>query len=153
MNAVLKGGIAAGLVGGALDLLAASVIYPLMEGFPAIRVPQSIASGVMGAAAYEGGVATALLGTGLHFLIALFAGLALAAGMSLYEPLRRMAFATGAVFGAAMYVFMNYVVVPVSRAVVGEPDATRIAIGVLIHLFLFGVPMAYVARRFLTAKG
>ncbi|GAB4522553.1 MAG: hypothetical protein Kow00133_10170 [Amphiplicatus sp.] len=153
MNAVIKAGIAAGVVGGALGLAAAMTIYPAMGGFALIRAPQSVASGVMGGAAYEGGVATALYGAGLHFFIAVFAGLTLAAAMSLYEPLRRMVFATGVVFGGAMYVFMNHVVAPLSRAVVGEPDATGIVIGVLIHFFLFGVPMAYVARRLLTAKG
>lgn len=153
MTAVLKAGVAAGLVGGALDLAAAMAIYPALSGLTPIRVAQSVASGVMGAAAYQGGVATALYGAGLHFLIAICAGLTLAAAMSLYEPLRRMAFATGVVFGGAMYVFMTHVVVPVSRAVVGEADATQLVIGVLVHFFLFGVPMAYVARRFLTAKG
>jgi len=61
-----------GLVAGVLDITAAFVIYGLRGALP-VRIPQSIANGLLGAAAYKGGFATAALGAALHFFIALVA--------------------------------------------------------------------------------
>ncbi|MEQ8936719.1 MAG: hypothetical protein RIE56_13095 [Amphiplicatus sp.] len=150
---VIKAGLASGVVGGALDLIAACVVYPAMYKIPAIRIPQSIASGVLGADAYKGGAGAALLGVGLHFFIAIVAGFVLAVAMNASARLRRMAIATGAVFGVAVYYFMQKIVLPLSQAVVREPDLTALATGLATHVLLFGVPMALVAKRFLTSKG
>jgi hypothetical protein len=49
---IAKAGLAAGIVGGAFDLAAATTIYPAMYGIPPLRILQSIASGVLGTQAY-----------------------------------------------------------------------------------------------------
>ncbi len=150
---IVKAGLASGAVGGALDLIAACVVYPAMYKIPVIRIPQSIASGVLGADAYEGGAIAAALGVALHFFISVVAGFALAFAMKASARLHRMAIATGAVFGVAVYYFMQKIVLPLSQALVREPDFMALATGLAIHIFIFGVPMALVARRFLYLKG
>src|SRR5713226_6640738 len=64
--AILWGGV----IAGAFDLTYATVFYSF-RGVKPIRVSQSIASGLLGPKAYEGGVATAILGVVLHFVIAM----------------------------------------------------------------------------------
>ena len=62
-------GLHDGLTAGVLDILDAFVMTVINGGTPT-RVLHSIASGVLGPSAFEGGAATAALGLFLHFLIA-----------------------------------------------------------------------------------
>jgi hypothetical protein len=62
--------IAGGLLVGTLDLLFASAFWA-MRNVPPIRIAQSIAAGVLGDASYDGGAASAWLGVGLHYFIAM----------------------------------------------------------------------------------
>src|SRR4030095_10491466 len=64
-EAILWGGLTAG----ALDILDAFIVFGLRGASP-IRILQSIASGLLGASAFKGGMATAALGLVLHFFIA-----------------------------------------------------------------------------------
>jgi hypothetical protein len=61
-----------GLIAGVCDLTYA-VVFHAAQGVKPIRIPQSIASGLLGVNSYEGGWATAALGVALHFTIALAA--------------------------------------------------------------------------------
>jgi hypothetical protein len=152
---ILKAGLIAGLAGGALDIIAAMTIYPAMyPGATWMRVLQSVAAGVLGReAARAGGMGTALLGLALHMLIAICAGLVLAYAMKHEAALRRLAPLTGAGFGVAMYYFMQKIVLPLSATGGGgAPDAKGLAVGLAIHIFIFGVPMALIARQFLSEK-
>ena len=58
-----------GLIAGFCDLTYAMTYYA-MRGVPAIRIPQSIASGVLGSDSFKGGWETAVLGVVLHFFTA-----------------------------------------------------------------------------------
>src|ERR1700690_2979523 len=57
-----------GVTFGVVDLLYAIVVYSPRRP---ILVPQTIASGILGARSYDGGIRTAALGIVLHFVIAL----------------------------------------------------------------------------------
>jgi hypothetical protein len=152
---LLKAAIATGLAGGALDFAAASIIYPL--AYPTAtfsRIWQSVAAGLIGRdAARAGGTETALLGIGLHFFIALCAGMVLAITMSRAEIFRRLWPVSGAIYGLAMYYFMQKVVLPLSATGAQHPDAKSLLIGLGIHIFIFGIGSAFVARQFLKRKG
>lgn len=145
-----KAAILAGLAGGALDFAAASIIYPLAyPGLSIMRIWQSVAEGVLGKASYDGGAATATLGVALHFFIALCAGMALALVMSRAELFRRLWPVSGAVYGVSMYFFMQKVVLPLSLVGLKHPDAKSLAIGLAIHIFIFGMGSAFVAQNLL----
>src|SRR5262245_40203943 len=62
--------LAGGLVAGTLDIIYACVFWALKVKVPARRIFQSVARGLLGKAAFEGGAATAALGLSLHFFIA-----------------------------------------------------------------------------------
>jgi hypothetical protein len=63
---VLRGG----LIAGVLDATDGVVAFGLVLGMNPIQVLQYIASGMLGASAFNGGLLTATLGALLHFLIA-----------------------------------------------------------------------------------
>ncbi len=69
LPAILLGG----LIAGAFDISYACIYTYIVRGTSAIRILQSVASGVLGAKAFAGGLKTAVLGLALHFLIALTA--------------------------------------------------------------------------------
>lgn len=140
-----------GLVGATLDLLFA-VVFGAVRGIAAGRVLQSVASGLLGSAAYEGGAATALLGIACHVGLSLgWAALLAAACVRIPRLLRHPAW-TGIAFGAVVFLAMRLVVLPLSAypaPVTFRPLASTLDLA--SHLFLFGVPVALAlvrARRF-----
>src|SRR5690606_27863107 len=59
-----------GMVAATLDITYA-ISFSAWRGVPPTRLLQSVASGLLGSASYEGGTATAVLGLILHYLMAL----------------------------------------------------------------------------------
>src|SRR5690242_6943568 len=59
----------AGLIAGTLDITAACITSTLRGGTP-LRLLRYVAGGLLGPNAFNGGLGTAALGLGLHFLIA-----------------------------------------------------------------------------------
>jgi len=151
---IARAGLMTGLAGGALDFAAASTIYPL--AYPSLtfmRLWQSVAVGVLGKASYDGGAGSALLGIALHFFIALCAGFVFAVVMSRAALFQRLWLVSGAVYGVSMYFFMQKIVLPLSKVGLQHPDAKSLAIGLGIHIFIFGIGSAFVARRYLSQRG
>jgi hypothetical protein len=135
-----------GLVAGALDLSFAFIFYGL-QGVPAQRILQLIASGVLGRGSFQMGLGSAALGAFFHFLISVCAaGIYFLASLRLPFLTRRVIVA-GATFGILMFLAMHFVVVPLS-AVKSGPVKIGSVIGELCsHMFLFGMPIAYAAAR------
>jgi hypothetical protein len=125
-------------------------VYGLRGASP-IRILQSVASGLYGAAAFQGGARTAALGLLLHFFIATTAAAAYSLASTRARVLVQRPFVSGALYGVAVYLFMNLVVLPLS-AVAKRPFSPRdAAILVVIHMTCVGIPIALAARRYLTA--
>lgn len=141
-RAILWGGASAGT----LDLLAAFTVYGL-RGAPPLRILQSIASGLLGGSAFEGGLVTAALGAGLHFVIATGAAATYVLASRRLDVLVRRPWAWGAAFGVAVYLFMNFVVLPLSAVAKRPFSAEMAAILVVVHVFCVGLPIAFAARR------
>jgi Na+-driven multidrug efflux pump len=51
------------------------------------------------------------------------------------------------VYGLGLWVVMNYVVLPLSAARPGSKDALWVALSILVHMFLIGVPIAWFTQR------
>ena len=115
---------------------------------PAIRVLQSVAGGLLGKAAYDGGIGTAALGFLLHFSIAFsWAAIFYAASRRIPFLTRRPAVA-GPLFGVVIYLVMYFAVIPLSaypRKVTYTPFI--VGINLFVHMFLIGLPIALAARR------
>jgi hypothetical protein len=54
---------------------------------------------------------------------------------------------SGVFYGVAVYFFMNRVVVPLSGAIKYPFSSQLLVVGVVIHIFCVGLPIALVVRR------
>jgi uncharacterized membrane protein YagU involved in acid resistance len=137
-----------GLVAGALDLAFALGFNHWHNGVSIIRVPQAIASGVLGVSSFQGGLTSVALGVVLHFLIALtFAAIYNVAAL-LLPVLTRRALLCGPLYGATIYFLMNWVVLPLSRAPRFKHTTASTLSDLASHLFLVGLTIALFARRY-----
>ena len=147
LSAILIGGA----IAGACDITYA-ITFWAFRGVSATRVLQSVASGLLGKAAFKGGLATAPLGLVLHFFIAFSA-------------------ATIFYFAArpCRYLFVAHFLRHSLRTrhlcddESGRPAAFRFSAqgyvsavgyddGIFVHMFLIGLPISLAVRRALTAK-
>jgi len=136
-----------GLILGTTDLLFATSFWKIGYGVSATRVMQSVARGVLGTSSFEGGVPTALLGTLLHYTIAIAMAATYYAVSRKFRMLTRWPVACGVAYGALLYLVMNFVVLPLSR--VGMPrfdNVLWVALSIVMHT-IFGVICALTARR------
>jgi hypothetical protein len=136
--------VAAGMVAGTTNLVAAGAIYggTMTRGF------QMIASGLLGEEAYSGGIGAAVLGAGLHFAISIVAAALYLRAALRHHVLIRHWLTGGAVFGVLAYLVMNVIVVPLSNAANPDFSLGMIVKELLAHTILFGVPIAGIVRAF-----
>ena len=146
LRAILWGG----LIAGALDITYAIVFSYLRSNVSPIVILQSVASGLLGANSYNGGFATAALGLFLHFLIAYIWATVYYAASRKLDLLVRVPYVCGVVYGLLVYVFMNYVVIPLSAAPFkgNTPSTATLVTGLLIHMLGIGLPIALATRRY-----
>lgn len=144
-TAILVGAFVAGV----LDIAAVFAFWA-MRDVPPTAILQSIASAVLGRDAYALGAPAVLLGLLLHFAVSLVFAAAYVGVALRLSALRRRPVLFGLAYGAAAYVIMTFIVVPLSRAEFGgdwPPPPINLAASVSIHLFLFGLPIALAASR------
>lgn len=143
----LRAVLAAGFACGVLDITAAFIVYGYFGAKP-VPLLQGIASGLLGAKAFQGGLATALLGLFCHFVIAFGAATVYFVASRAIPFLAQNAVVSGALYGVAVYFFMNRIVVPLS-AVAKRPFSMKLMIvGMVIHIFCVGLPISLSVRRF-----
>jgi uncharacterized membrane protein YagU involved in acid resistance len=140
-----------GLTSGVLDLLYATASV-VMRGYPAIILPQAIATGLLGVKSFKGGVPTAILGVALEFLITFVATAVYYAASRKLTFLIRHAVRWGLLYGVAIYFFMNLIVVPLSAAPKFDHTLASRVSDFLVHLFFIGLPMALAVRRYSTSR-
>jgi len=140
--------LAGWLIVGTLDILEVMVFYFFYRDVPPIRILQSVASGLLGSDAYQGGVPTALLGLAVHFFIA-FVVVAIYHFASRRLPvLVRHPVLMGTLYGLAVWVVMSYIVVPASAFPgKGIPAGLLLANALFAHIFCIGIPTGLTAAR------
>jgi hypothetical protein len=148
-RAIVWGGVLAGLG----DIAFAFVVSGL-RGVGPVRVLQSVASGLLGRAAAEGGLATAALGAVLHFLIAFIWATVYWVASRRLKVLVRHPVVCGLLYGFAVYAFMYLVVLPLSAAYF-KPTFTpyTVSLNGAGHMLLVGLPIALAAYKFSDNRG
>lgn len=142
MVAVLLGGS----VAATLDIVYA-IVRNGLRGRTPLWVLQSVASGWLGSDAFESGAIGGLIGLLSHYGILIVAA-ALYYAVSRHLPvLQTKALACGALFGVLVYLFMNFVVIPLSAIVftLSYPPL-RLLEGFVSHALLVGIPIALAIR-------
>jgi len=137
-------------VSGTLDILFA-MILTVAFGRQIPNMLRYVASGPFPSAT-EMGTSGAILGLLVHFaLMAIMAtGLMLLVRWKperLETPLR-----TGLAYGVITYFIMNWVVVPLRFHTLLPPKTLSIVTQAFAHLVLVGIPMAYIAARYVKPR-
>jgi hypothetical protein len=131
-----------GTIAGTFDLICAFLTY-------GIGVPKGIAGGLLGRGAINGGAGVYILGVFLHFFIAFSAALVYNLAGRRLEFMHPHFILCGLLFGMAFYLVMILVVLPLSALHSVAPRAIHDLIqGLLVHMILIGLPIAWAARRF-----
>lgn len=140
----------AAAVAGSLDLLYAFAFWGA-QGVPPVRILQSIASGWLGREAYSVGAPAAVLGALSHYGIVLVMAWTCYRVARIWPALAWRPWLFGPLYGAALYLAMTYVVVPLSAAGNGQWPAwqwSQLA-HLAAHMVLVGTPCAFAAARVL----
>ncbi len=144
----LIGALIGGLAAGILDILYAFVLSGIGGGSP-LGVLRSVASGLLGAQAFKGGIPAAALGLVLHLGITV-----VAAGIYLFAArqsvfIREHYLLCGSIFGVLVYLTMNFVVLPLSAVPFHLKYTPQTLLqGFVSHALLVGIPIALCVRRF-----
>ena len=141
LRAILWGGVVAGI----LDAIDGVIAFGT-QGLNPIQVLQYIASGALGKSAFQGGAATAALGAAFHFTIAWVAAAVFVYSSRRVQFLKRQALTAGLLYGAAVYFFMNYLVLPLSAVAAGTFQLGLFLNGVIGHALFVGLPISLFAR-------
>lgn len=138
-----------GMIAGVLDGLDAVLFYGLSFGVAPALLFQNIAGGLLGRRTFQGGWHTVVLGVACHFSIAIGAA-AVFYGASLVIPaLWQKPWIFGPTFGVLVYLFMHYIVVPLSAVPKRTVPVTLFEIvdQLFSHTIFVGLPIALIARR------
>ena len=139
----------AGLVAGTLDISAA-IVESALEGKGPVHVFQGIAGGLLGMSSFQGGLATAALGAFFHYFIATTASAVFYLASRKWRGLVRRPIPSGLLYGVAVYIFMYYIVLPISayHSRIALPRMSHLIRDIAVHMFLVGLPIAWMVRKY-----
>jgi uncharacterized membrane protein YagU involved in acid resistance len=140
---IVGGGVAATL----------DIIYAILRnagyGMSPLQVLQSVASGWLGDAAFTSGVPGGMLGLVSHYGILFVAAAIYLAASKRLPILQTRAVVCGALFGVLVYLFMNFVVMPLSAFPYKlSYTPLRLLEGFVSHGIFVGLPIALAVRTF-----
>lgn len=136
-----------GLIAGALDLTQAFIGFGVLGAKP-FRILQHIAAGALGQSSFRMGWGSASLGLLFHFTIA-----CTAAGVY-YLASRKLRMLTdrpvisGLLYGEMVFLFMYFVVLPLSAVGPAKFNIATYITGPIGHPLLVGLPIAFSVHRF-----
>jgi len=145
-STVLRAIATAWLVVGSLDILSAIAIW-VSRGTALTRGFQAIASGLLGAKSYEGGLTTAALGLAIHFFIALVVVAIFYATSRMIPFVTEHAVLSGVVYGVIVYLVMYWIVLPKAFPTFRHRLGNEL-LELAIHIVLIGLGTALIVRRF-----
>ena len=141
LTAILAGGVTAAT----LDITYAFIAFA-SRATP-VKILQSVASGVLGKASYQGGLNSAALGALLHTSIAIVMAAVYVAATRFLPALNKRPWLWGPVYGIGCYLVMNYGVLVLRFGPRPAPELDVLIGGVAIHMFGVGLPIALIAAR------
>ncbi|MEJ0085038.1 MAG: hypothetical protein WDO72_05125 [Pseudomonadota bacterium] len=142
LRGILLGGFCAGL---------ADFIYPtartVLNGGAWTGPWKGVASGLLGKAARDGGLEIVALGVALHFFICLSGAALLYLLASRVKVLPRQWIVLGVLYGVAVLLVMNYVILPLSAIGHGIYPLAQLHVHAFWHIVLVGLPTAFFVAR------
>jgi hypothetical protein len=147
-NSLVRSILIGAVIVGMLQLIIQEfVVFSLIANTPFILVVQYLASGAIGNAAFEGGLATALLGVFFHALVSLaVAGVFVLSAVRI-ALLRRHVVVGSLLYGFGVFVVRNMIVLPLSAAPPLPPPAPGLFIEMIVeHTLVVGLPLGLLMR-------
>lgn len=141
-----------GLLSGTLDILAAILIYAvLLHQTTAVKILQSIASGVFKKEAYTSGSQMAFYGLLLHYFIAFIFSYIYFKIYPHFPFLQKSLLLSGFIYGLFVWIVMNLIVLPIVFPKLPPKQFDfPLLLSILILIFCIGLPIAYVTKKFYT---
>lgn len=138
--------VVGGLVAGAIDITYA-LTFSGLRGVAPTRLLQSVASGLLGSDAYQGGMPVAVLGFVVHFVLMMIIAAIFYFASTRLRFLVEKPLLWGGLYGFAVFWVMNLVVLPLSAF----PSQVKFAplwltTSLIVHAFGIGVPIAFASR-------
>lgn len=142
LRGILLGGFFAGL---------ADTIYPtvrtVMRGGEWVGPWKGVAGGLLGKAARDGGMEMVALGLALHYFICISGAALLYLLASRVKFVPRQWIVLGVLYGIAVLLTMNYVILPLSAIGKGIYKLEELHIHAFWHIVLVGLPTAFFVSR------
>jgi uncharacterized membrane protein len=130
------------------QFLQTSIVYGLLQGSPFLSIWQYLASGILGMAAFEGGIAIAVLGLFIHLIFSVVIAGVFVLAADRIPLLRRHPIAGSLLYGFGVFVVMNMIVIPLSAAPPLPPPALPWLIEAVIeHVVVVGLPLGIIVQR------
>jgi len=136
-----------GLLAEIFDITQAFIGSGLLGAKP-FRILQHIAGGVFGARSMEIGWTSAALGLIFHFTIAFTAAAVYYLASRILRVLVDRAVLCGLAYGELVFLFMYFVVLPISALGPAHFSVATYITGPIGHTLLVGLPIALSVRRF-----
>jgi hypothetical protein len=137
---------AATIISGALDATAGVVVYWIYKGLNPLQVLQYIASGIFGPTVIGGSFLYVVIGLVLHFVIAFAFSFAYYLAFPFIKSFAKNTVVNGLVYGAFIWVFMNYLVLPFSNIPHSPKDFVSV-LELIWHSALVGLPIALIVEK------
>jgi hypothetical protein len=148
-NSLLRPIALGGLIIGTADAIVYHLLVSsVLGGYPLISVYQNIASGALGESAFAGGIATALLGVLIHFLVAFVVAGVFILSANRISLLRCYAIVGSLLYGFGVFIVMTMIVTPLSAAPpLPAPTAPQMIVAILDHILVVGLPLGILVQR------
>jgi hypothetical protein len=138
-----------GLVAGTLDI-SENIIFNAFRHITPYMIFQYISSGLIDGHSFSMGAASVVLGVGIHYTIAMTWTVIFYLLSRKILILTRHAAISGIIYGGVVYIIMNFVVLPLTRAPHARAAmtvASRVS-GVLALLFCIGLTISLLVKKF-----
>ena len=148
-NSLLRLSVIGGLITGMLHFIVQiGIVFGLILKTPIISSLQYVASGAMGDTAFTGGLATALLGLVLDFIMTTIMAGVFILSVDRIPLLRRHVIPGSILYGFGVFIVMNMIVTPLSATPpLPTPTTPELIVAILDHILVFGLLLGILARR------
>jgi hypothetical protein len=145
MKTIIKAALIGGLISGALDIAAASLVFQASPG----RILQAVAAGLYGKATFTMRTTSMVAGALAQEFITVVAALLYCLAAQRATVLRRQWIICGLLYGAVCNIVVTFVIVPLSHAKPTVFGSHLFWVNLAINTALYGTPIAFAARRYL----
>ena len=136
-----------GLLAGIFDITQAFIGFTLVGSTP-FRILQRIAGGIFGARSHEMGWTSAAIGLLCQFIIAFTAAAVYYFASRKLRLLIERPILSGLIYGELVFLFMYFVVIPLSAIRYPQFNIATYITGPIGHPLLVGLPIALCVRRY-----